>query len=69
MKTLEQVKKEVSEMKTKPKEINGFKPVYVKTEHKKGKISYGVQFWSNFLLRQGYSGNTDRSVSYFVELL
>ena len=56
-------------MKIKPVEINGFRPVYVRTEYQENKVSYGVQFWSEFLLRQGYSGNTDRSVSYFIEMV
>ena len=67
--TLEKAKKEVSEMKALPVEHNGFKPVYVKTEYKKGKFSYGVQFWSEFLIRQGWSTNSDNTTAYFVELV
>ena len=67
--TIEKAKKEVLEMKTKPQEINGFKPVYVKTEYKKGKFNYGVQFWSEFLIRQGWSTNSDNTKAFFVELV
>ena len=68
-KSLEDVKKEVSEMKTKLSAHDGFKPVYVKTQYKKGKYSYGVQFWSDFLINKGESRNSDGTLALLVEMV
>ena len=66
-KTLAEAKNEVSEMRTKFTETNGFKPVFVKTEYKKNKFSFGVQFWSEFLINQGFSRNSDGTIAKFIE--
>ena len=67
--TLEQIKKEILEMKNPLVELNGFKPVIVKTEYKKNKFNYGVQFWSDFLINKGRSQNSDFTWAYLVELV
>lgn len=67
--TLEQLKKEILEMKKPLVEINGFKPVIVKTEYAKNKFNYGVQFWSNFSINKGRSQNTDFTYAYLVEII
>lgn len=67
--TLELCKAEISEMNTPLLEENGFKPVIVKTEYKKNKFTFGVQFWSDFLINAGKSRNSDGTLAKLIELL
>ena len=69
-KTLEAAKIEVKNAKEGTfVEQNGFKPVYVKTKYKRNKFTFGVQFWSEFLIRQGWSDNSDGTKARLVEVV
>lgn len=68
-KTLEAARKEISEMKVRPTEANGFKPVIVKTEYAPKKYTFGVQFWSEFLINQKWSTNSDSTRARLVEMV
>lgn len=61
--TIEQAREEASTLTM----VNGFTPVIVKTEYRGNHFSYGVQFWSAFLITQGRSRNSDNTVARFVE--
>lgn len=61
--TIEQAREEAINVTA----VNGFNPVIVKTEYKKNRFSFGVQFWSQFLITQGWSRNSDNTVAQFVE--
>ena len=39
------------------------------TEYEKGKFVYGIQFWTQEMIDQGVSINTDRTESIFIEQL
>ena len=60
MKTKEQVIQEFTEAKLK-QVCNGFNAVIVQTNG-----SYGLQYWSDFLINQGHSRNSDGTLAKFV---
>lgn len=62
--TIEQAREEALGLKP----VNGLSPVIVKTAYRKGHFTYGVQFWSQFLITQGYSRNSDNTVARLVEV-
>ena len=67
--TLELCKAEISDWNEKRFEENGFKAVIVKTEYKKNKFTFGVQFWSDFLINAGKSRNSDGTLAKLIEVL
>ena len=68
-KTIQEVYEQIAESRGKIVETNGFKPVIVKTKYDKKNYSYGIQFWSDFLINQKWSKNSDGTVAEFVELV
>ena len=67
MTTLAELKQEILQRPLKM--VNGFKPVIVSTEYAKNKFSFGVQFWSDFLINAKRSTNSDKSIATLVEVL
>lgn len=64
--TIAQVKSDSSKIS---KVINGRVAVIVSTIISARKSQYGVQFWTSEMISSGYSTNTDRTTSVYIENL
>ena len=52
-----------------PKTVNGRTAVIVETTLRNGNVTKGVQYWSDEMINNGVSANTDNTQSRFIQKL